>query len=107
MRVDRAWEKQGAEYDGVAWYRVRFTAGELPDNGKLYLQFGAADESAWVYLNGQFVGEHNLGEAGWDKPFAVEVTPAMREGPNVVAVRVLDRILAGGIWKPVEFVAGE
>lgn len=107
LSVDRAWEEQGVDYDGVAWYRVRFTAQELPQNVTLLLSFGAVDESAWVYVNGQLAGQHDIGEAGWDRPFAVDVTDALREGENVVAVRVLDRVLAGGIWRPVELLAAD
>jgi hypothetical protein len=66
--------------------------------------FGAVDESAWVYLNGEFAGEHDIGEAGWDKPFGIDVTKAIQPGANVLAVRVLDRVLGGGIWKPVELL---
>ena len=42
------------------WYRATFT---LPDDraGKpVELQFGGVDEQAWVYVNGQPVGEHTL-----------------------------------------------
>lgn len=105
LRTDQAWEKQGIDYDGFAWYRVRFDVDGVPPGSKAYLLFGAVDESAWVYLNGHLVGEHDLGEAGWDRPFAVEVTSWLQKGANCVAVRVLDRVLAGGIWKPVELVA--
>lgn len=105
LKIDQAWEKQGVEHDGVAWYRVGFSVESLPQEASLYVQFGAVDESAWVYLNGQFVGEHDIGEAGWDKPFAIDVTKTIHPGTNLLAVRVLDRVLAGGIWKPVELVA--
>ena len=43
--------------------------------------------------------------AGWDKPFWIDVTNAVRTGRNHVAVRVLDRVLAGGIWQTVWLAA--
>jgi hypothetical protein len=64
------------------------------------LAFGACDESADVYLNGERVGGHDQGEVGWDQPFAVDLTGKLRAGANELAVRVLDRTGPGGIWKP-------
>ena len=34
----------------------------------------------------------------------VDVTDALRVGTNTLAVRVLDRMLAGGIWRSVRLV---
>lgn len=102
--VKAHWETQGLpDYDGVAWYRVRFTAPEKPAEGKSFeLAFGAVDEDAWVWLNGTYVGQHVEGEAGWDKPFRFDVEREIRWGAeNLIAVRVFDSRHGGGIWKPV------
>ena len=103
MSVGKFWEEQGEEYDGRAWYRVQFTAPAVEKGKRVFLAFGAADESAKVWLNGRFIGERDLGGKGWDKPFAVEVTREMRPGEeNLLAVQVLDRGGAGGLWKSVK-----
>jgi hypothetical protein len=80
---------------------------------KAILSFGAVDEEAWVYLNGELVGEHTTASTGgtvdmiWDKPFEVPL-PGLRPGEeNVIAVRVTDTTLAGGIYKPVKLYVAD
>ena len=66
------------------------------------LYFRGVDESAWVWLNGKYVGQHDLGPSGWDKPFHLDVTGEILWGKeNVLAVRVEDTQYGGGIWRPV------
>ena len=95
-------------YDGVAWYRTHFKAPAELAGKKAVLSFGGVDEEAWVYVNGELVGEHSTASTGktvddiWDKPFDVPV-PNLKPGEdNVLAVRVNDTTLAGGIFKPVK-----
>lgn len=105
------WEKTDVgQYDGYAWYRVEF---ELPEeiDGALQLLFSGVDEQAWVYLNGQPVGERTSESTGlepadyWDEPFTVSLGEAWRPGENTLAVRVHDRERAGGIFQPVKLLA--
>lgn len=89
-------------YTGVGWYRRSFDLPAREEHLAAELAFEAVDESAWVWVNGVYVGGQDLGTEGWDKPFRVDVTPELRWGArNQVTVRVLNRALAGGIWKPV------
>lgn len=108
IAVPAAWEKTPVgEYDGVAWYRVRFTIPETAKDKRLVLQFGAVDEEAWVYLNGELQGENTEKSTGqtvhqiWDKPFTIKLTDARVGAENVLAVKVRDSLGAGGIWMPV------
>lgn len=98
------WEENGfADYDGIAWYRIRFTMPEKVDSNAVEIHFDAVDESAWVWLNGVYLGCHDEGEAGWNKPFALDCRREIRwGGENILVVRVLDTRLGGGIWKPIE-----
>lgn len=94
------WEGSGIIYDGYAWYRTTF---KLPENaapgGRVLLRFGAVDEVAKIWLNGQLIG--NFAE-GWNAAFEVDITPAVRYGvENTLVVRVLDEVNCGGIWRPV------
>ena len=99
------WERAGFDYDGVAWYRVSVEVPELPAGKRARLYFGAVDESARVYVNGRFVGEHDRGWQGWEQRFSLDVTDVLRAGqPNLIAVRVMDRCYGGGIWKSVKLV---
>jgi hypothetical protein len=106
--VPAAWEKTAVgDYDGVAWYRVHFTIPATANPQRLLLHFGAVDEEAWVYLNGQFQGENTEKSTGqtvhqiWDKPFALPLKGARAGEGNVLAVKVRDSVGAGGIFHPV------
>jgi hypothetical protein len=103
ISIGKNWEEQGhANYDGVAWYRHTITLPAKPAQDGTDLVFEGVDESAWVWVNGQYVGGHDIGTAGWDQPFHADVTDVLKWGQeNQITVRVLDRGFAGGIWKPV------
>ena len=97
--------KKTASYNGIAWYATVLT--KIPPdwkNRKIYLYFGAVDESCWVFVNGQKAGEH-LDD--WQNPFAVEITRCINwDLPSqIVIVRVEDKFGAGGIWKRVMLVS--
>lgn len=97
----------------IAWYRIRFTLSEdeiAAIAGKsAYMLFKGVDESAWVWLNGKKIGSHSEdSKEGSDQPFAFNVTEHLKtEGENLLAVKVLNREHAGGIWRPVSIVTEE
>ncbi len=104
LAIEQPWEKAGYEFDGVAWYRRRVDLPARPEGtiNAVEVAFEAVDECAWVWVNGVYVGQHDLGTAGWDRAFTLDITDAVRWGvPNQITVRVLDTAFAGGIWKPV------
>ena len=97
------WEDQGFEdYDGIAWYRIRFTMPPKVDHNAFELHFDGVDESAWIWLNGIYLGGHDIGVAGHNKHFAVDGTKEVKFGAeNVLVVRVKDTGAAGGIWRAI------
>ncbi|MDP6119155.1 MAG: HEAT repeat domain-containing protein [Planctomycetota bacterium] len=100
--IGKAWEKFGHTFDGVAWYRGKFQLPEKPKHNAVELHFGAVDESTWLWINGQYVGQHDAGPHGWNRPFRLDATKQVKwNGENQITVRVLDTKFAGGIWKPV------
>jgi len=103
IKIGEAWETQiNNAYDGVAWYRKTFTLPAKPAQDGTDIIFEGVDESAWVWINGQYIGQHDIGPDGWNKRFAMDVSDALKwGGENQITVRVLDRKMAGGIWKPV------
>ena len=71
----------------VLWYARCFDAHGLVEAGeRLLLHIGAADHDATVWVNGQHVASHRGGYT----PISADVTDAVRDGENVVVVRVAD-----------------
>ena len=96
------WERQGFDYNGIAWYRIRFDMPEKPVCNAVELFCPSVDECAWVWLNGVYVGQHDIGPSGWNKPFWIDVTADIRWGAsNLLVIRVEDSAFAGGILKPM------
>ena len=103
IAIAKAWEPQGISHDGFAWYRGTFTAPAKPARfNAAELLFEGVDECAWVWLNGVYIGDHDLGLDGWNLPFSLDVTKLLKWGDdNQLTVRVHDSTMAGGIWKPI------
>jgi len=110
------WESQGfPDYTGFGWYRQIFEVpDELAERKFVFLYFGAVDEDAWVYLNGQHVYEHSLASTGltideiWLTPFAFDAKSYLEFGQkNSVAVRVYNSMGMGGVYKPVYLIGAD
>ena len=72
-------------YDGIGWYRRRFTLPALAGHGHLRLRFEAVFYVARVWLNGIYLGEH---EGGYT-PFEFDVSGLAKPGvENTLAVQV-------------------
>ncbi len=67
-------------------YERTFHLQEPVQDGRILLHFGAVDQYARVFLNGQAVGEHTGGYL----PFTLDVTTVVTEGENALAVEVED-----------------
>ena len=71
----------GALPGGIGWYRKHFTLDKIE---KVFLEFDGVYMNATVYVNGQKVGFRPYGYSS----FEYDITPYVKEGENVVAVRV-------------------
>jgi len=117
VRSDRGngWDSQGFPgYTGFGWYRQTIAVPASLDRKYLYLYFGAVDEEAWVYLNGQLAFEHSCATTGltpaqiWATPFAFDPRSHLKLGEaNTIAVRVYNSAFMGGIYLPVYLVAAD
>ena len=69
--------------DTVVWYRKSFQIPELKSNQKVFVEFEGVRQRGDFYLNGHYLGRHENGvmAVGFD------LTPHIKEGENVVAVR--------------------
>jgi len=76
-------------YTGISWYRTHFTPDASYTNSHFFVKFDGAFRVADVYLNGNFLGEHDGGFAA----FVFDVTPYLNVGgDNVLAVEVNNAI---------------
>ncbi|HYR31217.1 MAG TPA: alpha-galactosidase [Gemmatimonadales bacterium] len=100
--VPSQWEQAGHPgYDGVAWYRTRFTLPRLPIEVRMagappVLELGKLDDDDETYVNGVWVGATR----GWSAYRRYAVPPdVLRWGTeNTLAVRVTDGGGPGGFW---------
>lgn len=95
-------------YDGIGWYAQTIEVPADWKNRKVYLFFGAVDESCWVYVNGTYAGEHVFVKPDdWSTPFAIRIDQQVDWTTPVqtVAVRVEDKSGSGGIWKRIWLVS--
>ncbi len=105
IAIEQPWQKAGYDYTGVAWYRRTVELPEKPaDFHAVDLAFGGVDECAWVWVNGQYAGDHDIGPSGWNLPFHLDVTGLVKWGAkNQITVRAMNTAYAGGIWRPAAF----
>jgi hypothetical protein len=120
ITVPAYWETQGyKDYDGYGWYRTRFTVPAEVTGQRFVLVLGKIDDFDETYLNGQLLGRTGSFPApGATMPFtndylqlrAYVIPPEMlnRGSENVLAVRVYDGFLQGGIYDgPIGLVTRE
>ncbi len=91
--------------DDRLWYRRTFTLPAGFNRGRVFLNFGAVDQYAEVYINGVKACEH----MGGYLPFSAEITPLLQK-ENTLLVLVRDwtdtsyhargkqKMKRGGIW---------
>ena len=110
--VPAYWETQGLkDYDGVGWYRIHFSVPEKLKDQDLVLLVGKIDDVDETYLNGERVGKtggRRVRGNEYLKLRAYSVRPeTIKYGQtNVLAVRVYDNFIHGGIYDgPIGFVS--
>jgi hypothetical protein len=99
------WSKHsdpGVKYfSGIATYRTQFDW--QPRHSRLFLELGQVQVMAGVRLNGLDLGPV------WTAPFRVEVTAALKPGPNLLEIRVANlwpnRLIGDAALPPPQRVA--
>ncbi len=74
----------GALPGGVGWYRKTFSFTSDMKGKQIYIDFDGAYMNATVYINGHELGTRPYGYAS----FSYNITPWLKPGKNVLAVRV-------------------
>lgn len=103
LDVPSYWEQKGyRDYNGFAWYRREFTLDSKALNKQLLVTLGRIDDTDEVFVNGDRIG--GLGQfpptyvSAWNKHRNYAIPDGLaREGENIIAVRVYDAQMGGGI----------
>ena len=99
-------------YVGYGWYRKKFDVPAAYKGKKVFVEFEGAFQDAEIFINNTKVGEHKGGYTG----FSVDISKVMRQGRNILAVRLNnlwnprlapragDHVFSGGIYRDVNLV---
>lgn len=90
------WEQQSiGELDGVVWLRKTIVLSASDLNKEASVELAKIDDNDITYVNGVKVGSTNQ----WDVKRKYSIPPGvLKEGKNVIAVRVADNGGGGGIY---------
>lgn len=112
LQVPKSWDQQNyGDYDGFGWYRHRFRTEGVSSTSALWLVLGKIDDADEVWLNGVLLGgtgsmtlaDYRRGtvQSDWRVIRYYRIPPGLLKprGENVLAVRVLDVQLDGGIFE--------
>lgn len=104
--------ERGDYYRGPAWYRRALMLRAPQPGRRLFIQFDGAATVAELFLNGRPVGRH----AGGHAAFRFDLTPHLKAGRNLLAVRVSnapddavtplggDFTVFGGLYRKVSLI---
>lgn len=102
--VPSKWENEGFNgYDGYAWYRIHFDGRKLNAKQVHYLVLGFVDDVDETFLNGTMIGKSGTFPPRFrtafnsNRKYYIPNEVMNFNGDNVVAVRVYDETLDGGI----------
>lgn len=93
--MEHAGRTGGLPFVGTGWYRLNFQVPGFAKGKKVALIFDGAMSHPQVYLNGTKVGEWVYGY----NSFHLDVTSALKEGDNLLAVR-LENLPESSRWYP-------
>jgi beta-galactosidase/beta-glucuronidase len=98
------WEDEGFNgYDGFAWYRKKFDGHKLDKSENYYLNIGFIDDADEVYINDKLIGLSGSMPPRFKTAYNSERKYPLPnevinfEGDNIIAIRVFDVTLGGGI----------
>jgi beta-galactosidase len=108
------WRVGGAQSPAMGWYRKHLTVDQAVIDAKkrVFIEFEAAFQISYLYVNGSFVGMHKGGYTG----FSFDITQQVKAGDNVIALRLDARwtdtiaplsgehVFIGGIYRNVSLV---
>jgi len=112
IEVPSFWEDQEYEgYDGYAWYRYHFSLdSSVIEQDSLIIVLGRIDDVDETFLNGEKIGATGIFPPNYSTAFNnnrfYNIPKGILQIQNVLAVRVYDKSLNGGIYKgPLEIIS--
>lgn len=96
MLAPNLWENQQlSNFDGIVWMRKSVMVSKENANKEALLELAKIDDEDVTYVNGVEIGTTNK----YDKKRVYKVPAGvLKEGNNVIAVKVIDYSGGGGIW---------
>lgn len=95
MKIPQRWESTIGEVDGVIWFRKEFQITAEDASKPATLELSTIDDNDETFVNGVKVGATNA----WNAKRVYTIPPSvLKEGKNVVSVRVVDGGGGGGIY---------
>ncbi len=79
---------------GIGWYRNHFIIGSVGKGQDYWIEFEGVYMNSDVWLNGHHLGNHPYGYTS----FCHDLTPFIRQGENIIAVRVDNSLQPNSRW---------
>ena len=96
MQAPMLWEQQSLrDFDGIVWYRKSITVSVTDIGKEAILELAMIDDADDTYVNGIKVGKTNSYNL---KRKYIIPAGILKEGKNVIVIKVLDTGGGGGIW---------
>jgi beta-galactosidase len=79
---------------GIGWYRKHFNLSVNSKERNVWIEFDGVYMNSDVWINGQHLGKHPYGYTS----FYYDLTPFIKKGENVIAVRVDNSLQPNSRW---------
>jgi beta-galactosidase len=79
---------------GIGWYRKHFNITAIGKGQQFRIEFDGVYMNSDIWINGQHLGKHPYGYAS----FYYDLTPYIKKGENIIAVKVDNSIQPNSRW---------
>jgi beta-galactosidase len=79
---------------GIGWYRKHFNTASPGKDQQYWIEFDGVYMNSDVWINGQHLGKHPYGYTS----FYYDLTPYVKKGNNIIAVRVDNSVQPNSRW---------
>src|SRR4030042_190777 len=79
---------------GIGWYRKHLNLSSIGKDQQFWFEFDGVYMNSDVWINGQHLGKHPYGYTS----FYYDLTPYIKKGENIIAVRVDNSVQPNSRW---------